>query len=370
MKTCLNFANRWQAMRSTLVAAILVLLAGFVTAADEIALNPAHPDKYTVQRGDTLWDISKMFLNDPWYWPEIWHVNPQVQNPHLIYPGDQLTLVYIDGQPRIQLTRGATASERLSPKIRSSELDAAITSIPFTDIEPFLSGGTIIDKKEADKLPYIVALRDHLVAGAGHEVYVKDLPEDEAIGNDYFVLRLDDKLRDPETNKVLGYEVLYIGNAELRANGKPATMFLTDTDRETMRGDRIRPADLKLPMNYFPSAPAKQIDGQIISVVDGVSRIGQYQMIIINRGNDHGLTEGNVLSIWQRGRVVNDDIGKNSTRSGYGSQSGYSSTGKKVELPDTFAGNVMIVKAYDDISYALVMEAVSEMRVRDRVGNP
>ena len=123
-------------------------------------------------------------------------------------------------------------------------------------------------------------------------------------------------------------------------------------------------------MNYFPSAPEEQIDGQIISVVDGVSRIGQYQMIIVNRGTEHGLTEGNVLAIWQQGRTVNDDVGKAGSRAGYGSSSGYSRTGKKVVLPDTFAGNVMVVKAYDDISYALVMEAVSEMRVLDRVMNP
>jgi hypothetical protein len=363
MNTCLRLTGKWHAMRNMLLAALLVLIAGYVTAKDEIALNPAHPDTYTVQRGYTLWDISSMFLKDPWYWPEIWQVNPQVQNPHLIYPGDVLSLVYMDGQPRIQLTRGPSGTERLSPSIRSEDLGDAITSIPFADIKPFLAGGTIMDKKEAESLPYVVALRDHLVAGAGHEIYVNGLGDEDAEGDSYFVLRLDDKLKDPETNKVLGYEVLYIGKSELRARGEPATMFLTDTDRETIRGDRIRKADLSLPMNYFPSAPKQEVNGQIISVVDGVSRIGQYQMVIINRGMEHGLTEGSVLSVWQKGRVVNDGGGK-------GSSSGYSGLGKKVTLPDTFAGNVMVIKAYDDISYALVMEAVSEMRVLDRIANP
>jgi hypothetical protein len=123
-------------------------------------------------------------------------------------------------------------------------------------------------------------------------------------------------------------------------------------------------------MNYFPSAPQTEVNGQIISVVDGLSRIGQYQMVIINRGVKHDLTEGSVLAVWQQGRRVNDDMGKGGSRAGYGSSSGYSLTGKKVDLPDTFAGNVMVIKAYDDISYALVMESVSEMRVLDPVVNP
>jgi hypothetical protein len=376
MKTCLSPAGKWHALRNMVVTAALVMLAGYVTAQDKVALNPDHPDTYVVQTDDTLWDISNMFLKDPWFWPEIWYVNPQVENPHLIFPGDVLNLVYVEGQPRVEVTRGpattkrSEGTDRLSPQIRSSDLDNAITSIPFTDIQPFLAGGMIMDKDEIQSLPYIVAIRDHLVAGAGHEVYVENMPEDAAVDTDYFVLRLEEELKDPETKKTLGWEVLFIGNAELRANGDPATLFLTDTDREARRGDRIRKADLTLPMNYFPSAPAQQTDGQIISVVDGATTFGQYQMVMLNRGTKHGLTEGNVLAVWQNGKVVNDDSYKSGSRAGYGSQSSKSMSGKKVTLPDTFAGNVMIIKAYEDISYALVMEAVSEMRVLDRVVNP
>jgi hypothetical protein len=376
MKTSLSLAGKWPALRNMIIAALLVMSAGYVTAQGDIELNPAHPDKYVVQNGDTLWDISNMFLKDPWFWPEIWYVNPQVENPHLIFPGDTLNLVYMDGQPRVQVTRGpasirtSAGTDRLSPSIRVQDLDNAITSIPFADIQPFLAGGMIMDKKEAKALPHVVALRDHMIAGAGHEIYVSGLPEDASMDDAYNVLRIDDKLKDPDTGKVLGYEILFIGSAELRARGEPDTLFLTDTDREARRGDRIRKADLTLPMNYFPSAPQKEVNGQIISVVDGLSRIGQYQMVIMNRGVKHGLTEGSVLAVWQQGRRVNDDMGKCGSRAGYGSSSGYSLTGKKVDLPDTFAGNLMVIKAYDDISYALVMESVSEMRVLDPVVNP
>ncbi len=360
LKTWLTAAGRSNALRSLLIAALLVMAAGFVAAqSDGVELNPAHPDKYVVKRGDTLWDISGMFLQDPWYWPEIWYVNPQVENPHLIYPGDLLTLVYIDGQPRVKLTRGS-GTDRLSPSVRSQDLDEAISTIPFSVIQPFLSGGMIMSKEDAETLSYIVALRDHIIAGAGNEVYVSGLDKNAGNNTEYTVLRIDDELKDPDTGKVLGYEVLFIGNAELRAKGAEGeadTLFLTKSDREAYKGDLIRPVDLRLPMNFFPHAPGEDVEGRIISVVDGVSRIGQFHMVILNKGSRDGLEAGSVLSVWQAGETIRDTVGNLNSR-------------KKVNLPDTFAGNVMIVKAYEDIAYALVMEAVSEMRVYDKVRNP
>ena len=238
MNTCLSTAGKGMHMRSFVFAALLVMTTGFVAAqSGGVELNPSHPEVYTVKKGDTLWDISNMFLKDPWYWPEIWYVNPQVANPHLIYPGDDLNLVYIDGQPRVQLTRGS--ENRMSPRIREEALDQAITSIAYQDIRPFLSGGMIMDKGEIDDLPYVMALRDHMVAGAGHEVYVTDMPDDSPVGAQYAVLHVDEQLRDPETGKKLGYEVEFVGTGELRRNGDPATLFLTKTSREATRGTRF-----------------------------------------------------------------------------------------------------------------------------------
>jgi hypothetical protein len=345
-------------LQTLCIAALLVMVTGLVAAQSDggIELNPAHPESYTVVEGDTLWDISGKFLKEPWYWPEIWYVNPQVKNPHLIFPGDVLKLVYINGEPRIQLIRGGQSGgqNRLSPRIREEKLDQAITTISFQDIKPFLAGGMIMDKDEIDELPTIIALRDHMVAGAGHEFYVRELPEDAAIGAEYLVLRVDDKLEDPDTGKALGYEILYVGTSELRAKGDPNTLFLTKTNREVREGDRVREADLSLPINFFPSAPPVDVEGTIISVVDGVALIGQYQMVILNRGADDGLEAGSVLSVWQAGKEVRE----------YGRSFG------KTLLPENYAGHLMVIKAYEDISYALVMEAELEMRVGDKIRNP
>jgi hypothetical protein len=353
MNTCLSTAGKEMPMRSFVFAALLVMTTGFVAAQSEgVELNPSHPEVYTVKKGDTLWDISNMFLKDPWYWPEIWSVNPQVKNPHLIYPGDNLKLVYIDGQPHVQLTRGS--ENRMSPRIREEALDEAITSIAYQDIHPFLTGGIIMDKGEIDDLPYVMALRDHMIAGAGHEVYVSGLPEDARVGTHYAILRVDENLRDPETGRKLGYEVEFVGTGELRRKGNPATLFLTKTTREAMRGDKVRVIDETLPMNFFPTAPVQEINGHIVAVVDGVSRIGQYMMVIINRGASDGVEAGTVLSVWQSGKEVQD----------------YGRFGRKTTLPENRAGTLMVVKAYEDISYALVMEAESEMRVADAIRNP
>jgi hypothetical protein len=355
MNTCLN-AGTWKALRSALFATLLLIgTSAAAQSGDTIELNPSHPDRYVVVAGDTLWDISAMFLSEPWYWPEIWYVNPQIDNPHLIYPGDILTLVYVDGKPQLHLQRGS-GTTRLSPSVRTEDGNNAIPSIPFSVIEPFLRGGMVMDKSEAESLPYIVALRDHMIAGAGHEIYVKDIDDATPDRTNFSVLRLDDELRHPETNKLLGYEIIFVGTAELRATGDPDTLFLTNTDREARPGDRIRQIDLRLPLNFYPQAPAEQVDGRIIAVVDGLYLAGQYQMVILDVGMAHGLDSGSVLAIWQKGKEIRNTVA--------------SSMRKKVVLPDNRAGNVMVVKAYEEVSYALIMEAVSEMRVGDLAINP
>lgn len=319
------------------------------------ALNPSHPDRYVVQRGDTLWDISAMFLRDPWYWPEIWYVNPQVANPHLIYPGDVLTLVYVDGQPQIRLERGSAGTERLSPRVRESDLGEAITTIPFEVIGPFLRKGAVLEKDEINGLPYIVALRDaRLIGSAGNDVYVRGaIAEDDA----FSVVHIGDKLIDPDDNEVVGYEGIFVGEGSIRRGGDPATMRLTESRREALEGDRLLQLDFDIPLTFYPRAPETSIEGRVIHVVDGISRIGQYQTIVLNRGARDGLEAGHVLTVWRAGDVVPDRIASGLM-------------GGKVQLPDEQSGDVMIFKTYDRISYALVMRATAEIQVLDKVRTP
>jgi hypothetical protein len=349
--------------RSAAALLVSLALAGaasglFAQQGGGIPLNPSHPDTYVVKRGDTLWDISSMFLRDPWYWPEIWYVNPQVENPHLIYPGDVLTLVYVDGKPQIQMSRGASASgtERLSPQIREEQLTEAVDTIPYGVIAPFLSKGMVLSKDEIKSLPYIVALRDdHLVGASGNDAYVRGETGGEL--STYSVIHIGDKLRDPDDGDVLGYEGIYVADGRLRRTGDPATLELNNSQREALKGDRLIAQNPPLPLDFQPRAPDRPVEGRIVHVVDGVTQIGQYQVIVINRGTRHGLAPGHVLSVWQAGDKVDDP--RHSPL-----------FSRKVQLPDELAGTLMVFKTYDRLSYALVMEAEGPIHTLDKVRNP
>jgi hypothetical protein len=339
-------------------------LAGQEAAAEAapLAMKPDHPDQYTVKRGDTLWGISAMFLRDPWYWPEIWTANPQVENPHLIYPGDVLNLVYVNGQPRLQLARGTGGTverggvERLSPQIREQSLEAAIPTIPLESIAAFLGKHSVLEKDQINDAPYVVAIRDQrLIGAAGNDIYVRgDVGE---VNTGYNVVNIGKKLVDPDDGDVVGYEAHFVGTGSIRRGGDPATLFLTDSAREAAEGDRLVPQESPYPAYFTPRPPAKPIDGRIISVVDGVSQVGQFQVVVINRGQRDGLEAGNVLRIWQAGAWATDH-----------DKSGRVS--RKVRLPDEQAGLSMVFRSYDRISYALVLEATSEIHVEDKVRSP
>ncbi len=334
-----------------------VAIAAQSGASGQPALNPKHPERYVVKPGDTLWDISAMFLRDPWYWPEIWYVNPQIANPHLIYPGDVLTLVYVDGKPQLRLERGTTGVEKLSPRIREQDLDEAITTIPLDVVGAFLRKGAVLEKDEIDQLPYVVAIRDgHLIGGSDNDLYVRG--DGLKLDHGYSVVKIGEPLIDPDDGKVVGFEGIFVGEGTIRREGDPATLLLSNTHREALRGDRLLNLEFDIPLNFYPRAPKQPIEGSIIHVVDGISQISQYQVVVINRGARDGLEAGHVLQILRVGGTVQDRYGSNRV------------FGKKVRLPDEPAGTLMVFKTYDRISYALVMEATNEIHVLDKVRNP
>jgi hypothetical protein len=326
-------------------------------------LNPRHPETYVVQVGDTLWDIASMFLRDPWLWPEIWQVNPQVANPHLIFPGDTLSLAYLgDGSPVIQVERGpagqqaaASGFERLSPQVRSSPLEEAISTIPYETIAAFLSRPRVIDRDQVDRLPYIVAHREGLVGSEGRDVYARGA-RDASVGTVFNVVEQGEELIDPDNNDVLGYQGIYVGQGRVDRSGDPITMRMLETEREAVVGNLLMPEEDIDAINFIPRSPDEAIEGRIISVLSGVSQIGQFNVVVINRGTNHGLEPGHVLRAYQAGQVIRDTQRR--------------AFGQKVKLPDEPAGTMMVFRTAERLSYALVMEATMPLQLQDVVRTP
>lgn len=331
------------------------------------AINPGAPMRYTVKRGDTLWAISTMYLRDPWMWPEIWYDNPQVANPHLIYPGDTLVLAYgANGQPQIHVERGIESGDalRLEPRLRSTPLDGGIPTIPYSAIAAFLSRPTVVSASEVAHAPHVIAFRDeHQAGGTGNEVYVRGIAA--PVGARFTVIHVGEKLRDPDNGHVLGYEGLYTATAVVERPGDPAKLQLLDSERETLRGDVLFAVKESTPLNFVPRAPAQPVRGRIITVVDNVHLIGQYNIVAINRGTNHGVDAGTVLAVDQAGELVPDRGAASYDSWGRGDTFAH-----HVRLPEERAGTVLVFKAFDRMSYALVVGASEQMRVADIVRNP
>jgi len=370
----------------TLTGLIVSLLISTSVWADEVKINPSHPEQYTVVKGDTLWDISGKFLTHPWQWPELWSRNSQIKDPHLIYPGDTLYFSIVDGKPQLSLSRSelpqpqsqanpntpcvlreedfkhgrkdfAISEEgKLLPCIRETELKQAIKLIPTETIASFLSSPKVVDENELGNAPYIVDFAgEHVIAGTGDRVYVRSITEQRNLS--YTIYRPGSAYISPESGETLGYEAQYIADASLQQPGDPATLAITKSAREIRIGDRIMPnADQDIALNYFPRPPEQSIKGSIISVLGGVSQIGRYNVVVIDKGTADGILTGHELDIYQRGKVTRDAYSpvKNDL----------------VNLPDEVAGTLMVFRPFERVSYALVMKATQALHVLDKVKTP
>jgi len=349
-------------MKKILIGFIAFSLMSLSCWAQEAILRDDHPDRYTVVKGDTLWGISDKFLQNPWMWPEIWHVNPQINNPHLIYPGDIITLIYLDGRPRLTVERGDEArtykvdpgTVKLRPSVHVVPLSDAIPSIPLDAISTFLSNSRIVSNKELDDAPYVVAGgQGRLVVGQGDNLYARgEFPDDIGI---YGLYRKGAVYVDPDTNEMLGIEAQDIGTVKMTEVEKDiATTLVTRTTQEVRVGDRLLSQEQRaIDSSFFPSAPSTDIEGKILAVEGGVTQVGKMNVVIINRGEREGMAVGNVLAVYKAGQVTRDKIANDT-----------------VKLPDEKAGLLMVFRTFEKLSYGLVLEADRPLSISDLVRNP
>ncbi len=391
--------------RLTLLIASMFLAAA--VAAQEVELREDHPREYVVEEGDTLWDIAGMFLTRPWQWPAIWQANPEIENPHLIFPGDLISLVYIDGEPRLVVDE----TRRLSPEIRREAIDGPITTIPLDAIEEFLRRPRVVSEEEFDDLAYVVANEEQrFYSSTGDRIYARGLDEDYSPGDEVIVGQLnyifheipgtEDETGTRETRRsrigmagqvrsyermptrfwqvvhsgqwerwpVLGLEMWEAGTARVLQTGDPAILEIVEGRREVTEGDRILPIDDHVYSPHFEPRAMADVpkNGRVLSLSEAYFGAGQYQIVALGLGEQDGVEAGHVFSTFHPGRTVRDDV-RHPRLSG-------SSVGDRhsewVDLPDEYSGQVMVFRTFEKVSYAIVMTGNREIRLGDVLGHP
>jgi len=390
----------------------LALLLAMPALADTLQLQDNAPEKYVVVKGDTLWDISGKFLKDPWRWPQIWNMNrEEIKNPHWIYPGDLIVLDRSGAEPRLSLVKGDQGSlptVKLSPGMRVTEIsDEAIPPIPIRVIHPFLSQPRVVPFGALDDAPFVLGSNtDRYVLGTGDDAIATGGKPGVTRWN---VLRPGHALTDPVTGELLGYEVVYLGDARTLVEGAPQKIRITNAVEEILPRDKLVAADDSATFEYIPHAPEKEINGRIISAYGGLTDSGVYQTVVINRGSRDGLEPGHVLAVYREGmaatltkdqadrmkwvneksagvpeggawlysdvRCLNQyskvsydqaaDVRDNFRGTCLGANSDLA-----VKMPDAKSGLVMVYRVYDKASYALIMQSDGPVYLLDTVRNP
>jgi LysM repeat protein len=378
----------------SLVLAVLVVAAGtslgqeqtveVVEKGDVVQLRPDHPDRYVVQRGDTLWDIASHFLQSPWHWPRIWTINEQIANPHLIYPGDVLVLRFVAGRPQITVAErvapvaptpeaappevgvpeapvvreyegieGAPSGRvtKLSPRVIAKPLEKPIPTISPDQILPFLSQPLVVEKKQLKDTGYVaIGLDDRIALGDNSEFYARGLGETEA--EVYQLFRRGQRIRDGR--KTLGYEAIYLGDARMLEPGDPARLVVTKVRQEILPRDHLLIAPAREPLPYFfPHAPETDVSGKILTAFESVSELGPFTIVTINLGSEDGVDEGTVLRIMRDAGKRRDPVRRG-----------------KFRLPLEESGLLMVFRSFDKLSYGLVINATQPVHLGDDVITP
>ncbi|MEE4361237.1 MAG: LysM domain-containing protein [Pseudomonadales bacterium] len=346
-----------------LAVAIVPMVPAVDAAQGTTLVRSDQPGIYVVKKGDTLWDISGMFLTQPWRWPEIWRVNPEIENPHLIYPGDTIRLRYVDGQPALVLERGEggrttrlTPSDTvtLEPSVRATPLLTAIPAVDLDAIGPFLSSNRIVEPDALDGAPYVLQGDDgRILVGAGDRFYARGL-DGYAVGDGLAVVRRGGIYIDPDSGEPLGLEAEEIGTARIMTVTDDVGTLAVSTSRSDIRiADRLLPIEERAISSFFPSAPAEDVQGRMIAVLDGVNQIGQFSVVAINLGERDGIERGNVLAVLRQGPLVRDRVARDVIR-----------------MPSDRAGLMMVFRVFEKLSYGIVLQSDRPLSVLDEVTNP
>lgn len=353
-------------MKNTLKA----IVAGLVLAssASVFAGNPPPaikadaPNRYVVKKGDTLWDISGKYLNAPHRWREIWASNQQIKNPHLIYPGDILLLCLIKGQTMVGVDTGEGCAGiekqmETTSEVAVNSYENSIPAIPLSAIRHWLTYSVIVEPQHFETTPYVLASKDgNLITSVGNKIYVKGVSLE--IGQRYGIYRKGEPYVNARTGQVIGLETTQVASAivtDVASNGVSSLQILNVYGSEVREGDRVFiEVDAPVPSVFYPAPATIQRGGMIARVMGGIGRAAKASIVSINLGAVDGIKPGHILDVYKKGALVRD-VYDNDT---------------PVRLPSELSGQLMVFKAFDNISYAYVLSAEVPLSVGDQLLPP
>ncbi len=370
-----------------------VLLSAPVLAVEnKIALKPDAPDSYVVQADDNLWSIAERFLRAPWQWPQVWKGNPELSDPNLIYPGDEIVLGRDDkGLPTLTAKRTQMPVVKLSPKVRAEVLEQPIPVIPLNIIHQFLTRPYVVEPGALEHAPYVVnAGKNHLLSGPGQKIYIRDNGH-RLRTQRHFILRPGKLYKDGTDGEVLGQEAVFVGEVETIRSGDPVTGMVLQTEIEIKVGDRLVPAsDEEVITQFFPSAPEERTECAVINNLSGLSKMGRYDVVALDCGEDAGVVPGDVLTIDQRGDTIYDPVwfdreapdrriaSRHQWLDEYSQPQSYNRMEKwvfpdensRLQLPDEPIGTLMVFRTFPRVSFALIMQSTDAISLLDKARNP
>ncbi|KTD64624.1 LysM peptidoglycan-binding domain-containing protein [Legionella spiritensis] len=323
-----------------------------------ITLRSDYPKRYVVQPGDTLWSIANKYLDRPWEWKALWHANPKIRNPNRLYPGAVLEIRFYQSRPYIRVLSNGTI--KLSPNVRPMPAEDAVPAIPLNDIKPFLNASLVMDHDYLMNSPYVVAYSgERLRGGQGDELYVKALHPDKTMPRgatiSYAIYRPGPPYLEPISHRILGYLATQVGYGNLVSGGEPATIVLTEITQGVKLKDRVILNDFpEFDLYFEPKAPNFPINGSIIDLPGGYTQGAVGFVAVIDRGDDAGLEEGDVLGIYSTKRLVPDPLCPE----------------KLIELPRERVGEVMVFRTFSQTSFALVVRSIRTVHLQDKITNP
>jgi LysM domain len=372
---------------SLLLAATALTFTAAAGAQTAQGLKPDAPDRYTVERGDTLWGIAGRYLDKPWDWPRLWNLNrQQVRNPHRIFPGDVLVLDRATGRLRVETVA-------MTPRVRTEGIQDEVQTIPPGVIEPFISRPMVIAENELDGAPKIMATEEsRVVVGAGNIAYVKGLPKDK--GDSWHIYRRGDKLVDPDSGTTLGYLGLYLGEARVRHFGDISRIEIIKSTQEIYTGDSLVAVTQDAPVfNYVPRAPAGKVQGRVMSLTDSLFEAGRYSVVSLSKGTKDGLEIGHVLALYRSPTTSRYSLrtssmlgrtgptGNDGRRPYYEEQLNVRNSpvfsvqtpineGDLAKLPEERYGLVMVFRTFERAAFGLVMQSNLPVAIDDIVTTP